>query len=44
MSDEPFSFEAQAKRLYGLGHMEKEALEVLRLIVRQTDRGCKRRR
>lgn len=39
MTDEPFSFEAQAKRLYGLGDMEKEALEVLRLIVRQTERG-----
>lgn len=34
-----FSFEAQAKRLYGLGEMEAEALEVLRLIVRQTERG-----
>ena len=31
-------FENQAKRLYGLGELEAEALEVLRLIVRQT--GC----
>ena len=31
--------EEQAKRLYGLGELEAEALEVLRLIVRQTDRG-----
>ncbi len=31
--------EEQAKRLYGLGELEGEALEVLRLIVRQTDRG-----
>ena len=29
----------QAKRLYGLGELEAEALEVLRLIVRQTERG-----
>ena len=40
MADE-FSHEAQAKRLYGLGELEKEALEVLRLIVRQTERGEK---
>jgi hypothetical protein len=33
-----FSHEEQAKRLYGLGEMEREALEVLRLIVRQTER------
>lgn len=38
MADQ-FSHEAQAKRLYGLGEMEREALEVLRLIVRQTERG-----
>ena len=31
--------EEQAKRLYGLGELEAEALEVLRLIVHQTDRG-----
>jgi hypothetical protein len=31
--------EEQAKRLYGLGELEAEALEVLRLIVRQTERG-----
>ena len=37
MSD--FSHEEQAKRLYGLDEMEAEALEVLRLIVRQTARG-----
>jgi hypothetical protein len=30
--------EEQAKRLYGLGELEGEALEVLRLIVRQTER------
>jgi hypothetical protein len=36
---EDFSHEAQAKRPYGLGEMEQEALEVLRLIVRQTERG-----
>ena len=34
-----FSHEEQAKRLYGLGEMEKEALEVLRLIVQQTERA-----
>ncbi len=34
-----FSHEEQAKRLYGLGEMEAEALEVLRLIVRQTERS-----
>src|SRR6266545_4834746 len=34
-----FSHEEQAKRLYGLGELEQEALEVLRLIVRQTERG-----
>jgi hypothetical protein len=33
------SFEEQAKRLYGLAEMEREALDVLRLIVRQTERG-----
>jgi hypothetical protein len=32
-------FEEQAKRLYGIGELEAEALEVLRLIVRQTERG-----
>ena len=32
-------FEDQAKRHYGLGELEAEALEVLRLIVRQTERG-----
>jgi hypothetical protein len=32
-------FEQQAKSLYGLGELETEALEVLRLIVRQTERG-----
>jgi hypothetical protein len=32
-------FEEQAKRLFGLGELEGEALEVLRLIVRQTERG-----
>ena len=31
--------EEQAKRLYGLGELEQEALDVLRLIVRQTERG-----
>ena len=34
-----FSHNEQAKRLYGLDEMEAEALEVLRLIVRQTARG-----
>ena len=34
-----FSHEEQAKRLFGLSEMEAEALEVLRLIVRQTERG-----
>ena len=34
-----FSFEEQAKRLYGLGELEREVLDVLRLIVRQTARG-----
>ena len=29
----------QAKRSYGLGGLEAEALEVLQLIVRQTERG-----
>ena len=38
MADE-FSHEDQAKRLFGLGEMEAEALEVLRLIVGQTERG-----
>ncbi len=32
-------FETQAKRLFGLGELEVEALAVLREIVRQTDRG-----
>jgi hypothetical protein len=32
-------FEDQAKRLYGLGELEADALDVLRLIVRQTERG-----
>ena len=32
-------FEDQAKRLYGLGEIEAEALKVLQLIVRQTERG-----
>ena len=32
-------FEDQAKRLYGIGELEAEALDVLRLIVRQTERG-----
>jgi hypothetical protein len=32
-------FEDQAKRLYGLGKLEAEALEALKLIVRQTERG-----
>ena len=31
--------EEQAKRLYGLGELEADALEVLRLVVRQTERG-----
>ena len=31
-------FEEQAKRLYGVGELEGEALEVLRLVVRQTER------
>jgi hypothetical protein len=31
--------EEQAKRLYGLGELEAEALEVLRLVVRQTELG-----
>ena len=31
--------EKQAKRLYGPGELESEALEVLRLVVRQTERG-----
>jgi hypothetical protein len=31
--------EEQAKRLYGLGEIEGEALEVLRLVIRQTERG-----
>ncbi len=34
-----FSHEEQAKRLFGLSEMEAEALEVLRKIVRQTERG-----
>ncbi len=32
-------FEDQAKRLYGLGELEAKALDVLRLVVRQTERG-----
>ncbi|MGH6736732.1 MAG: hypothetical protein ACRECX_11725 [Methyloceanibacter sp.] len=32
-------FETQAKRIYGLGELEAEALDVLREVVRQTDRG-----
>ncbi len=36
MADFP---EEQAKRLYGLGELEGEALEVLRLVVQQTERG-----
>ena len=35
----PEFLEEQAKRLYGLGELEAEALKVLRLIVRQTERG-----
>jgi hypothetical protein len=35
--------EGQAKRLYGLDKLEAEALEVLRLIVRQTKHGEKPR-
>jgi len=31
--------EEQAKRLYGLGELEGEVLEVLRLVVRQTGPG-----
>jgi hypothetical protein len=31
--------EEQARRLYGLGELEREVLEVLRLVVRQTERG-----
>jgi hypothetical protein len=34
-------FEDQAKRLYGLGELEAEVLAVLRLVVRQTERGEK---
>ena len=36
----PDFFEEQAKRLYGLGGLEAGALDVLRLIVRQTERGA----
>jgi hypothetical protein len=32
-------FEEQAKCLYGLGELKAEALEVLRLVIRQTERG-----
>ena len=32
-------FEGQAKRLYRLGGLEAETLEVLRLTIRQTERG-----
>ena len=35
------SHEEQAKRLFGLGELEAEALEVLRLIVRQSEGGEK---
>ena len=35
----PDFFEEQAKRLYGLGDLEAEALAVLRLVVQQTERG-----
>jgi hypothetical protein len=38
MADD-FSHEEQAKRPYGLGEMEREALDVLRLVIRQTERG-----
>ena len=31
--------EDQAKHLYGLSELESEALEVLRLVARQTERG-----
>ena len=31
-------FEEQAKRLYGLGEPEADALDTLRLIVQQTER------
>ncbi len=34
-----FSQEEQAKRLYSLGELEAELLEVTRLMVRQTERG-----
>lgn len=34
-----FSLEEQSKRLYGLGDMERESLDILRLVVRQTERG-----
>jgi hypothetical protein len=34
-----FSHEEQARRLYGLAEMEQEAVEVLRLVVQQTERG-----
>ena len=37
--EKPDFFEQQAKRLYGLGGLEAEALEVLRLVIRQTERG-----
>jgi hypothetical protein len=38
MADD-FSHDEQAKRPYGLGEMEREALDVLRLVIRQTERG-----
>jgi hypothetical protein len=38
MPDE-FSREEQARRLCGLAEMEREALDVLRPIIRQTERG-----
>ena len=34
-----FSQKEQAERLYGLGEIEAELLEVLRLVVRQTERA-----
>ena len=36
-----FSHEEQAKRLFELGELEAELLDVMRLIVRQTERGEK---
>jgi hypothetical protein len=34
-----FSHDEEARRLYGLAEMEQEAVDVLRLIVQQTERG-----